>query len=184
MTEPLESPRLVRPTTAVRESFLAGERADCLLEGRSTEWLDAAGEDFHAFVAERRGVQVRWDVPCTTFWYVSGEQYLGTLIVRHRLTPELAEVGGHVGYHVVAPWRRRGHATRMLAAGLVECARLGISRALLTCARHNEASRRVILANGGVPDRPARGEDRFWIALDGRPGAGEAEDGRDGAPER
>jgi hypothetical protein len=38
-------------------------------------------------------------------------------VVRHRLTPELTQAGGHVGYHVAAPWRRQGHATPMLAAG-------------------------------------------------------------------
>jgi predicted acetyltransferase len=99
------------------------------------------------------------------FWYVSGEHYLGTLIVRHQLTPELAEVGGHVGYHIVGSWQRQGHATRMLGAGLVECRRLGLDRVLLTCARDNEPSRRVILANGGVPDGHRQDEDRFWISL-------------------
>jgi predicted acetyltransferase len=84
-------------------------------------------------------------------------------VVRHRLTADLARVGGHVGYHIVAPWRRAGHATRMLAAGLVECRRLGLDRVLVTCAEDNEPSRRVILANGGVPDGRDRGEDRFWI---------------------
>jgi predicted acetyltransferase len=53
----------------------------------------------------------------------------------------------------------------MLAAGLEECARLGLERVLLSCVPDNEASRRVILANGGEPDGQARGEDRFWIAL-------------------
>jgi predicted acetyltransferase len=168
MTELLERPRLVRPTVTVRESFLSGERADCLAEGRSTESLDAAEADFEGYVRRRRDGEIRWGVPCTTFWYVSGEHYLGTLIVRHRLTPELAEVGGHVGYHVATPWRRRGHATRMLAAGLAECAHLGLDRVLLTCESDNVASRRVILANGGVPDGQTRGEDRFWITLDGR----------------
>jgi len=110
-------------------------------------------------------VRTRWDVPSTLFWYVSGEFYLGTLVIRHRLTPELAEVGGHVGYHVVAPWRRQGHATRMLAAGLVECRALGINPVLLTCNAANEPSRRVILANGGVPDGRSGDEDRFWITL-------------------
>lgn len=91
------------PTTVVRESFLAGELADLAASGGSGDWLDGAEEDFAAFVAERRGVRRRWGVPCTTYWYVSGEDYIGTLIVRHRLTPELAEVGGHVGYHVAPP---------------------------------------------------------------------------------
>jgi hypothetical protein len=51
-------------------------------------------------------------VPSAIFWYVCGEYYLGTLVVRHQLTPGLAEAGGHVGYHVVAPWRRQGHGGR------------------------------------------------------------------------
>src|SRR5882757_8337214 len=145
MTDLIELPRLVWPTTTVRESYLAGERADCLAQGTPTEWLGPAGDDFNAFVAQRRGVQIRWNVPSTTFWYVSGEHYLGTLVVRHRLTPELAEAGGHIGYHVVAAWRRQGHATRMLAAGLAECRRLGLHRVLLTCGADNEPSKKVIL---------------------------------------
>ncbi len=148
-------------------SYLVGEQADCLLQGTPTRWLEAASEDFAGFVAARRGVQVRWGVPSTVFWYVSGEYYLGTFVVRHRLTYELAEAGGHVGYHVVAPWRRQGHATRMLAAGLARCREVGLERVLLTCATDNEPSRRVILANGGVPDGRAGGEERFWISLDG-----------------
>jgi RimJ/RimL family protein N-acetyltransferase len=161
----VEPPALVWPTTAVRESYLAGERADCLLRGLSTDWLGPASRNFAVFVAQRRGTQIRWEVPSTVFWYVSGEHYLGTLVIRHQLTPDLAEVGGHVGYHIVAPWRRQGHATAMLAAGLTECLHLGLTRVLLTCATDNEPSRRVILANGGVPDGRARGEDRFWITI-------------------
>ncbi|MFJ2730400.1 GNAT family N-acetyltransferase [Streptomyces collinus] len=165
MTHLSEPPHLVWPTAAVRTSYLAGERADCLAEGRTTDWLGPAGDDFEAFVEQRRGVQIRWNVPATIFWYVSGEHYLGTLVVRHRLTPELAAAGGHIGYHVVTPWRRQGHATRMLTAGLTECLSLGLERVLLTCASDNEASRRVIRANGGVPDGQAQGEDRFWITV-------------------
>jgi predicted acetyltransferase len=161
-----EPPALQWPTTAVRESFLAGEREDSRDRGLPAGWLGPAAEDFGTYVAEQRGVRVRWQVPSTVFWYVSGQHYLGTLVIRHRLTPELAEAGGHVGYHIVPAWRRQGHATGMLADGLVECRRLGLSRVLLTCDIDNEASRRVILANGGVPDGQARGEDRFWITLD------------------
>jgi predicted acetyltransferase len=162
----VEEPRLTWPTATVRISYLVGEQADCLLRGTPTDWLGPASENFAEFVAVRRGVRTRWEVPSTVFWYISGEYYLGTLVVRHRLTPELAEAGGHVGYHVVAPWRRQGHATRMLAAGLVECRRLGISQVLLTCDPGNEPSRKVILSNGGEPDGHMRGEDRFWIRLD------------------
>lgn len=160
-----EEPRLVWPTVTVRVSYLVGEQADCLLRGAPTDWLGPASEDFASFVAERRGVRTRWGVPSTIFWYVSGEYYLGTLVVRHRLTPELAEAGGHVGYHVVAPWRRQGHATRMLAAGLAECRGLGLDQVLLTTDPGNEPSQKVILANGGVPGGRKRDEDRFWISI-------------------
>jgi predicted acetyltransferase len=165
MTDPIE-PRLVLPTATVRESYLTGERAVCLADGTPTDWLGPAGEDFDVYVSQRRRVQVRWGVPYTTFWYVSGEHYLGMLVIRHHLTPELTDVGGHIGYHVVPRWRRQGHATRMLGAGLAECEPLRLNRVLLTCAADNEASRRVILANGGVPDGRRRGEDRFWITLE------------------
>lgn len=165
MTELTEPASLVWPTTEVRESYLAGERADCELRGTPTEWLGPAAADFVDFVAVRRGVRTRWDVPSTVFWYVSGRHYLGTLVVRHDLTTELSEAGGNIGYHVVAPWRRQGHATRMLAAGLVECRRLGLAKVLVTCDVDNEWSRRVIRANGGVADGRAQGEDRFWIKL-------------------
>ena len=39
-------------------------------------------------------------------------------------------------------------------------------RVLITCDPGNVASRKVILANGGVPDGQSDGEDRFWITLD------------------
>lgn len=160
-----EAAHLTSPTAAVRVSYLTGERADCLLRGTDTDWLGPASDDFDDFVAKRREVSIRWDVPSTVLWYVSGEHYLGTLVIRHELTPQLAAVGGNVGYHVVAPWRRQGHATRMLAAGLVECRRLGLDRVLLTCDSENVASCRVIAANGGQPDGNSGGEDRFWITL-------------------
>lgn len=160
-----EPPRLVPPTTRVRTSYLVGEQADCLLRGTATEWLDEASVDFPGFVAARRGVQVRWNVPSTVYWFVSRQFYLGSLVLRHALTEELAEVGGHIGYHVVAPWLRQGHATSMLAQGLDKARGLGLGRVLLTCAADNVASRRVILANGGTPDGRRRGEDRFWIDL-------------------
>jgi predicted acetyltransferase len=163
LTEP---PRLRAPTTAVRESWLAAERADCEEEGSSTELLERAQADFGALVAVRQGTPFWWGVPTTILWYVSGEHYLGELVIRHELTPELARSGGHIGYSIAPQWRRQGHGTRMLAAGLAECRGIGLRRVLLTCRFDNEPSRRIILANGGVRDGEADGKDRFWISLD------------------
>ena len=160
------TPQLSWPTAAVRDSYLAGERENSLADGVALDRMDGAAGDFAEYVRERRGVRTRWGVPSSLYWYVAGPDYLGTLVIRHRLTPELAQVGGHIGYHVVPSWRRQGHATRMLAAGLERARVLGLDRVLLTCDAGNEPSRRVILANGGVPDGRVDHEDRFWIDIE------------------
>lgn len=93
----------------------------------------------------------------------SEEYYIGSVVVRHRLTED--EGGGHIGYHVVYPWQRQGHANTMLRSALTKCAALGIDHALLTVAPDNEASLSVVRRNGGVPDGSNfEGELRFWIA--------------------
>ena len=57
---------------------------------------------------------------------------------------------GHIGYSVV-PWMRgRGYATAALQLLLPEARSEGLTSVDLTVEPHNEASRRVIEANGGV----------------------------------
>lgn len=160
------SPRLGAPTASVRVSYLTGEQADCSASGIDTGWLGPASEDFDGYVASCQGVRQRWDVPFSTYWYVAGEHYLGTLAIRHELTPALLVEGGHIGYHVSPAWRRQGHATRMLAVGLAEARRLGLTRVLLTCDPDNEPSRKVIMTNGGRLDETLGAELRYWIDLD------------------
>ena len=57
---------------------------------------------------------------------------------------------GHIGYSVVAWKRRRGYATQALRELLPEAAALGLLFVELTTVPENEASQKVILANGGV----------------------------------
>ena len=158
-------PRLAGPTTAVRDSFLAGERALCEEDGTPTAWLDEAAADFGSLVAGRSGPRRRWGVPVTELWYIRERDYLGTVMIRHELTAALRQDGGNVGYHVVPRYRRQGHATAMLAAACDRCRADGMARLLVTCGTGNLASRRVIEANGGVLDSQAGGICRFWITL-------------------
>jgi predicted acetyltransferase len=121
----------------------------------------ATPEAFARFVADLRAQALEDTprpagyVPSTTLWWVDGEDYLGRIAIRHRLTPTLRERGGHIGYDVRPSTRRRGHATAMLRAALPVARDLGIARALLTTDPDNVASQRVILACGGerLPDR-------------------------------
>ena len=143
-------------------AYLVGEQADMVYRGADTSWLAAASADFDAFVAERVGVRERWGVPSEVLWFTSGCYYIGSLVLRHRLTDD--EGGGHIGYHVVYPWQRQGHAASMLREGLTLARTLGIERVLLTVAPDNEASRKVIVRNGGIADgMNHESEMRFWI---------------------
>jgi predicted acetyltransferase len=153
---------LIRPTTEVRDSYLAGETEAAIEEGLPADWLQAAA-DFASFVEHRRTIRELWGVPVTELWFVDGSDYLGTVIIRHHLTPALEREGGHLGYHVVPGHRRRGHATRMLAQALVVCQQLGLRQVLVTCAVDNLGSRRVIEANGGALDRIVDGEAHYWL---------------------
>jgi predicted acetyltransferase len=99
----------------------------------------------------------------TELWFVDGTDYIGTVLIRHRLTPALERAGGHIGYHVVPGFRRRGHATQMLAQARVVCHKLGLTEILVTCPEDNVGSRRVIEANGGTLNRIVDGEAHYWL---------------------
>lgn len=158
-------PELVLPIPAVRDSFLEGERAVCVDDGTSPSWLNGAEADFATFAAERRATRQRWGVPTTEFWYISGHRYYGTTLVRHQLTPQLRHDGGHIGYHIVPRYRRRGYATAMLAAACELCRMDGMCELLVTCDEHNIGSRRVIEANNGMLHDVSDGICHYWIPL-------------------
>lgn len=169
------------PVSRVRVSFLA-----------ATEELRAEG--FEGTALERETWRERWErengfdeyvefvrsqareetprpegwVPQTTWWWLEGDEFLGRIDLRHRLTDDLRLVGGHIGYYVRPSARRKGHATAMLAAVLPEARGMGIERALLTCDSNNVASRKVIEANGGELDEQYGGKLRYFVPTTAR----------------
>ena len=109
----------------------------------------------------------------TQFWYVEGQAFLGSISVRHSLTPMLEKWGGHVGYAVRPCAQGKGYASAMLA-GMLDYIRanLPLERVTLTVNLDNPASMRVVEKNGGVfrdeVDHPWIEGDRgrrYWIAL-------------------
>lgn len=130
----------------------------------------ASDESFAKFVAAVRADRLEETprpegyVPATELWWVDGDEFLGRIGVRHRLTPALLEAGGHIGYDVRPSARRRGHATEMLRQALVVAREVGIDRALITCDEDNLGSRRVIERNGGVLEDQRGRMLRFWVA--------------------
>jgi predicted acetyltransferase len=175
-------PELLPPSTHVHRSFLAA-MAEFRAEGRGDpddatmvggeirdfgdRW--AAPDAFAAYVDWLRSQVLEETprpegfVPSTSLWWVEGDEYLGRLAIRHRLTPHLLEEGGHIGYDVRASARRQGHATAMLRAALPLTRALGIESALVTCDVTNLGSRRVIETNGGVLEDQRGDKLRYWL---------------------
>lgn len=174
--------RLTQPIREVRESFLAA-MAEFRAEGRGGPqdftligweaqeygqlWTTEAGFAHYVRLVRAAALEesqrpAGW-VPCTTMWLVDGQEYLGRIAIRHRLTPKLMDEGGHIGYDVRPTARRRGYATAMLRAALPVAHGLGVERALLTCDPDNLASRKVIEANGGVFVDRRGAKLRYWV---------------------
>jgi predicted acetyltransferase len=124
---------------------------------------DAAGEhryalalrDFDAYLqkleATRRGEGLPdgW-LPSTELWLELGGSIVACARLRLRLTPDLENDGGHVGYDVRPSMRRLGHGTALLRLVLSEAHAHGIGRVRVTCDDDNIGSIKVIERNGGV----------------------------------
>jgi predicted acetyltransferase len=163
--------RLTPPGVSVHGSFVEALR-EYRLEGRYLD-LDPAGledpSEFAAYVEVVRSWSIPgatlpsgW-VPCTELWHLEGDQFIGRVSIRHRLTVPLRRVGGHIGYDVRPTARGQGHATEMLRQALPIANRLGIDPALLTCDRDNVASRRIMERHGGVLEGETPEKLRYWV---------------------
>ncbi|MEO1089864.1 MAG: GNAT family N-acetyltransferase [Pseudomonadota bacterium] len=113
-------------------------------------------------------------VSSSIHWLVEGRDFVGELSFRHALNDVLRQSGGHMGYGIRPSRQRRGYGRRLLAEAKTLARTAGIDRLLLTCHDHNEASARIIEANGGVLEDvvddifgggPLR---RYWIDLEHR----------------
>lgn len=170
-------PRLVLPSNLYKESFI-----EALDEFHREElWCDLDREflsnRFHDFIEEftktskGQGLPLGW-VPSTEYWLVEGEQFLGRINIRHRLTKPLESFGGHIGYEVRKSERKKGHAKNMIRLVLPKVLELGITKALITCDSNNLASQKVIESVGGVFQDETQLKDRevptfrYWVDLE------------------
>jgi predicted acetyltransferase len=164
--------RLVVPDECYHESFLAALR-EYHEEGLYPELRPG---DIAEPAAFRRWLEhLRWAgllgtadterdrTPHRVYWWVEGTHFIGRARLSRRLTEELTEFGGHIGYDIRPTARGRGHATALLRAVLGVAREAGVGHALLTCAPDNHASRRVIERNGGLlTDTSRAGRLRYW----------------------
>lgn len=110
-------------------------------------------------------------VPCSTFWLVDGDEWIGRVSLRHTLNDWLLQFGGHIGYGIRPSRRRQGYGTMGLRLVLPHAKALGLTRVLVTCDADNIGSRKIIEASSGVFENEvpqggkAASKRRYWIAL-------------------
>ncbi len=95
-------------------------------------------------------------VPSSTFWLVQDGELVGVSNLRHLLNERIRHIGGHVGLGIRPSWRGHGLGTVLLALTIKEARRRGIEPIHIHCHKHNVASARIILSNGGVLESEVR----------------------------
>ena len=168
--------QLIEPNMAYQREFADFYRDFAAHDPDNAQYYRSGIDDFHAYVNRLidesigRHLQPGW-VPCHHFWCIADNGAIaGTIRVRHHInTPMLSEEGGHIGYDVAPAFRRQGYARWMLQQVLPVARQLGIEQALVTADEDNQASRKVIEANGGKLEAVIKGKilcdriARYWV---------------------
>lgn len=177
---------------------MAGGRADLQLILRELEPRDEAAfhASFHHWDDPRRWHAREWQpefsfaehlerlrlnregrslppdrVASTLLYGFVGEDIVGTVSLRHTLNDYLRWRGGHIGYAVAPPFRRRGYAGEMFRQSLDFARNVGLTRVMITCDDHNEASWRLLERAGAeleekfYDDEEQSTARRYWLDL-------------------
>lgn len=147
---------LVRPSLEYERSYSAyiGELGD---EERYPFPLDFEHHDFAALLKRldgfSKGISIpEGFVPSSTFWLVEDDEIIGVSSLRHYLNEGIEHCGGHIGLGIRPSYRGRGYSNLLLALTIQEARKRGIEVLHIHCHKHNEASVRMIIHNGGVLD--------------------------------
>lgn len=93
---------------------------------------------------------VKRDVPSTIYWIIVDNKVIGITDMRHKLNKDYFERFGHVSYYIKKEERNKKYATKALNLVIKKYIKMCTKKILITCLEENEASKKVILKNGGV----------------------------------
>ncbi|MFZ5354892.1 MAG: GNAT family N-acetyltransferase [Bacillota bacterium] len=172
---------LVEPQQTYKEAFQAMVRE---YENYGEEFyygLYKKGlEDFDAYLqlldSQTKGLGLPEGFVATrTYWLSDSTKKIhGVIRIRTSLDSEyVAKYIGNIGYDIAPLSRGKGYGTAILGLGLekVKELKLRLEKVLITCARDNELSSRIIEKNGGVFESEIYDENddqymkRYWIEI-------------------
>ncbi len=167
----------LRPLRRDDEAEFHAAQVELLADGFTFGFMrdgESFAEHIERLERERRGIDLSDFVEGT--WLIAdvAGEVVGRASIRHELNAYLSFRGGHIGYAVRPPFRRRGYATEILRQSLVIVRSYGVGPVLITCDDDNIGSAATIEACGGELERvvPGRESDtgvpfrRYWISGD------------------
>lgn len=126
-------------------------------------------EEFKAWLEESNHISLEkrlidgWKVPTTIYWLYIDDKPVGMGKIRHFLTKQLREVGGHIGYVICGDRRNKGYGKIMLRELVNQASTMGIDSVLLTIRKNNIYSLKVALDNEGKIIK--ENEKRYYIEI-------------------
>lgn len=95
--------------------------------------------------------RLRNGVHATTFFSIRAADgnIIGSIQLRHSLTPELKQHGGHIGYGVRPTRRGKGYGTAQLRLALAEAKKINIPWVMIICDKNNIPSGKTAVSCGG-----------------------------------
>lgn len=119
---------------------------------------------------EKANVDKQYASQTSYFVVDENNKLIGGASIRHYLTVDGYNYGGHIGYGVRPSEREKGYGTEILKLALDEAKRLKIYKVLLVCLETNMGSNKVIQKCGGILENQVKDSDdsiinRYWIDI-------------------
>lgn len=132
-------------------------------------------EEFSDFIRmlddyEKANIDKQYASQTSYFAVDDNNRLIGGASLRHYLTVDGYNYGGHIGYGVRPGERRKGYATEILKLVLEEAKALKIYQVLLAALDKNIGSNKVIQNCGGILENRIKDTDnsiinRYWIDI-------------------
>ena len=100
-------------------------------------------------------------VPETVLWLIKGNDFIGTLNIRHRLNWHLEKWGGHINFIIRPSMRGKGFGKKLLQKAIPYISYVGIDKALITIAPEDHAANKIVLSCGAKLEDTLPATDKF-----------------------
>ncbi|MBQ4890287.1 GNAT family N-acetyltransferase [Shewanella sp. MMG014] len=146
--------KLVKPSAEYQSSYLAyiAELAD---EERYPFPLDFDHQDFEAMLQKIQNFADGVNLPqgyvaSETYWLVDEAELVGVANLRLRLNDAIRHCGGHIGLGIRPSYRGQGLGAELMGLVIAKAKLKGITELHIHCYKHNVASAKMIMVNGGI----------------------------------